>query len=216
MKTIFLAVVAIFLLYQSGCTQNNNSNTSKSNSKHIGGSCEGCEAIYESKIPFEKLKSTDTLDDFNESGPKLIVSGIVYQRDGKTPAKDVVIYMYHTDQTGRYTPGPNAAGWEKRHGNLRGWVKTGADGHYAFYTMKPASYPNTNFSAHIHATVKEPNKNEYYIDEYLFDDDPKLTEKERKMQFRGGYGILKLTKGADGVLHGTRNIVLGLNVPDYY
>jgi protocatechuate 3,4-dioxygenase, beta subunit len=216
MKPILLMAFAFFLLQYNGCTQNKKPISSKGNSKHIGGSCEGCEAIYESKIPFEKLKPTDTLPDFKDDGPKLIVSGIVYQRDGKTPAKDVVVYIYHTDQTGQYTPGPAAEGWEKRHGSLRGWVKTGADGRYTFYTLKPASYPNTNIAAHIHATVKESGKNEYYIDEYLFDDDPKLTEKERKMQFRGGYGILKLTKGDDGILRGTRNIVLGLNVPDYH
>jgi protocatechuate 3,4-dioxygenase beta subunit len=156
------------------------------------------------------------LPDFNEPGPKLIVSGVVYQRDGRTPAKDVVIYFYHTDQSGRYTPGAHATGWEKRNGRIRGWVKTGFDGRYTIYTLKPAPYPNTNIAAHIHALVKEPDKNEYYIDEFLFDDDPKLTEKERKMQYRGGYGIMKLSKSKDGVLHGTRNIVLGLNVPDYY
>ena len=101
MKTTFLAAIALMLLHQSGCTQNNkssNTNT-KASSKHIGGACEGCEAIYESKIPFDKLKPADTLADFNEPGPKMIVSGIVYQRDGKTPAKDVVIYFYHTDQS---------------------------------------------------------------------------------------------------------------------
>ncbi len=68
-----------------------------------GGSCEGCEPIFESPIPFNQLNWTDTLPDFAETGPKMVVCGIVYKADGKTPAKDVVFYIYHTDQTGKYT-----------------------------------------------------------------------------------------------------------------
>ena len=56
--------------------------------------------------------------------PKIEISGIVYQRDGKTPAKDVVIYIYHTDQAGHYTAKAGQTGRAKRHGYIRGWVKT--------------------------------------------------------------------------------------------
>src|SRR5688572_27130373 len=70
--------------------------------KAIGGPCEGCEAIYESPVPFEKLNEVDTLPIFSEQGPKLAVSGTVYKSDGKTPAPGVVLYVYQTDQTGRY------------------------------------------------------------------------------------------------------------------
>jgi protocatechuate 3,4-dioxygenase beta subunit len=216
MKIMTLAVAASLLLQLSACSQaDNKTNTKNGAQKHVGGSCEGCEAIYESPIPFEKLNATDTLPDFNEAGQKIQISGIVYKQDGKTPAKDVVIYVYHTDQTGRYTPGPNAKGWEKRNGRIRGWLKSDKNGFYSFYTLRPVPYPNAKIAAHIHMVVKEPNKNEYYLDEYLFDDDPLLTEKERNMKFRGGNGIVKFTAGKDNLMHATRNIILGLNVPDY-
>jgi protocatechuate 3,4-dioxygenase, beta subunit len=183
--------------------------------KHVGGQCEGCEAIFESPLPFEKLSPVDTLPDFNEQGPKLEISGIVYLADGKTPAKNVVIYVYHTDQKGLYLKKGNETGWGKRHGYIRGWVKTGKDGYYKFYTLKPAPYPGSNIPAHIHATIKEPDKNEYWIDEYLFDDDPLLTKEERqKQEKRGGYGIIRLASDK-GLLNGTRNIILGKNIPDY-
>jgi protocatechuate 3,4-dioxygenase beta subunit len=69
--------------------------------------------------------------------------------------------------------------------------------------------------AHIHPLIKEPNKNEYYIDEYLFNDDPSLTTAERKRQEnRGGNGIIKLGT-LNGMLVGKRDIILGLNIPDY-
>ncbi|MEJ0106972.1 MAG: hypothetical protein WDO19_32475 [Bacteroidota bacterium] len=38
------------------------------------------------------------MPDYNEQGPKLVISGVVYKADGKTAAKDVIMYIYHTDQ----------------------------------------------------------------------------------------------------------------------
>ena len=217
MKTLFLLVIIITATASCGCSQTNRekNQVKKNNSNYVGGPCEGCEAIYETPVPFEKLKAADTLPDFNEPGPKLEISGIVYQADGKTPAGNVVIYVYHTDQAGRYTPGPGAVGWEKRNGRIRGWVKTDKNGSYQFHTLKPASYPNSNIPAHIHIVVKEPDRNEYYIDEYLFEGDRFLTPSERKRQERrGGNGII-LLKEREGMLYGTRDIILGQNIPGY-
>lgn len=182
--------------------------------QRVGGGCEGCEAVFE--FGSKKLTSIDTLPDFKEVGPKLEISGTIYQADGKTPAKDVILYVYHTDQKGVYPQKGNETGWAKRHGYLRGWIKTNADGKYKFYTLRPASYPNTRAPQHIHPVIKEPNRNEYYIDEYLFADDPYLDEKERtNQQKRGGSGIIALTRRQDGTWVGKRDIVLGLNIPDY-
>jgi len=210
MKQLLFFAIAITIA-SAGCSQA----TNQKNTKHVGGNCEGCEAIYEGSVPFEKLTNSATLPDYNESGPKMEISGIVYQRDGKTPAKDVVLYVYHTDQTGHYTPAPDAKGWGKRHGRIRGWLKTDKSGFYHFYTLKPAAYPGTNIPAHIHPTIKEADKNEYYIDEYLFEGDPFLTASQRsKQELRGGSGIITLEKKGN-MFYGKRNITLGLNIPDY-
>jgi len=180
-----------------------------------GGSCEGCEAVYESPIGFDQLNEVDTLPGFNDQGPKIEISGTIWQRDGKTPAKDVVLYIYHTDQQGIYAKKGDEKDWAKRHGYIRGWVKTNADGFYKFYTLVPASYPNSNNPKHIHPTIKEPGISEYWIDEFVFDDDPLLPPAERtKANPVGGNGVLK-TKMKDGMLRATRNITLGLNVRDY-
>ena len=210
-KSLFLLL--IIALNLAGCSQS--SSIKNQTGKKVGGGCEGCEAIYESPVPFEKLNSVDTLPDFNEPGPKLEISGIVYQHDGKTPAKNVIIYVYHTDQSGNYTAKENQAGWGKRHGYIRGWMKTDKNGFYRFYTLRPAAYPGRNIPAHIHVTVKEPDKNEYWIDEYLFDEDPLLTSEERKKQEkRGGSGILK-PADVGNMQKAERNIYLGKNIPDY-
>ena len=214
MKFLIITWAAISLFTLNACSQNTSQKQNKPNVV-VGGRCEGCEAIYESPVAFEKLDETDTLPDFNDPGPKIEVSGIVYHVDGKTPAAGVVMYIYHTDQKGNYTTKGNETGWAKRHGYIRGWIKTNAQGEYRFYTLVPASYPNSNNPKHIHPTIKEPEKNEYWIDEFVFDDDPLLPEKERyRPKPVAGNGVLK-TYMKDGMLRATRNIILGLNVADY-
>jgi protocatechuate 3,4-dioxygenase, beta subunit len=219
---VLLAISAVFSL--AGCSQNNSkqaANKSKDQKEiKVGGGCEGCEAIYESPVSFDKLNSADTLPDFNEAGPKIEISGIVYKPDGKTPAPGIILYVYHTDQAGLYSkkggdPDSYREGWAQRHGYIRGWVKTNEQGQYKFYTLVPASYPNSSNPKHIHPTIKEPGKSEYWIDEFVFDDDPLLPEKERNRPNPvGGNGVLK-TFMKDGLLRATRNIILGLNVADY-
>ncbi|QJW89454.1 intradiol ring-cleavage dioxygenase [Spirosoma taeanense] len=184
--------------------------------KTVGGPCEGCEAIYESPVPFDKLDMFVKLPDANWAGQKPIgINGIVYKADGKTPAPGVVLYIYHTDQTGHYTPKADARGWGRRHGQLRGWMRTDEKGAYKFVTLRPAPYPGRTDPAHIHITVKEPGINEYYIDEYLFADDPLLTSgKRQKLENRGGSGILTL-KDVGNMFKAERHIYLGKNIPNY-
>jgi len=206
--------IAFLLLGVSACAQS----SSKANEKDrkVGGNCECCEAIYEQAPDYNLLNETDTLPGFTEAKNKMLVYGVIYKKDGTTPAPAVVLYIYHTDQTGLYTPTKDQTGCAKRHGKLRGWIRTNSKGEYRFYTLKPEAYPNAKIPAHIHPVIKEPGLSEYYIDEYLFDDDPFLTTEERnRAESRGGNGIIKLSKDADGLLLCKRDIVLGMNIPEY-
>lgn len=217
MKSSLLLTLFAVAISLNSCSQINAKKQEVNNiqAPPIGGNCEGCEAIHESPIPFEKLSAVATLPDFNETGPKIEISGIIYKADGRTPAKDVVLYVYHTDQKGKYSTNGNETGWGKRHGYIRAWIKTDQNGFYKFYTLVPASYPNSKSPKHIHPTIKETDKNEYWIDEFLFDDDPYLPKEEKnKLNPRGGSGVLK-TYVKEGMLRATRNIILGLNVPAY-
>lgn len=187
---------------------------SQTETKHIvGGPCEGCEAIYE--YGKKNLTSIDTLPKFQETEPKIKITGTVYQKDGKTPVENVILYIYHTNRQGIYETKGNEKGWAKRHGFIRGWVKTGKDGKYTFYTFRPASYPGRQLPEHIHITVKELKKNEYFIDDYVFNDDPLLTNSKRQnLKNRGGSGIATLNM-KDGILTIERDLILGLNIPNY-
>lgn len=182
-------------------------------SEIVGGPCEGCEAILE--YGSKKLIATDTLPGYIENKHKIKLTGIVLKKDGKTPVKNVIIYIYHTNRQGIYETKGNEKGWAKRHGFIRGWVKTDNQGKYTFYTFRPAAYPNGLESEHIHMTVKEPNKSEYYIDSVVFNDDPKLTNsKKQNLKNRAGSGIVDL-KIENEILTAKRNIILGLNIPNY-
>jgi protocatechuate 3,4-dioxygenase, beta subunit len=209
-KVIILSLIFSGLI-QFACSQKK-PGTQKE--RVVGGGCEGCEAVHE--YGSRMLTWMDTLPDFHEPGPKLEISGIIFKKDGKTPAKDIILYIYHTDQTGEYSTKGNETGWGKRHGYIRGWIKTGADGRYKFYTLRPAAYPGRQNPEHIHPVIKEPGIKEYWIDEYLFDDDPILSAHERNSQRgRGGKGILTTKKDHSGMQIAQRDIILGLNVPDY-
>jgi protocatechuate 3,4-dioxygenase beta subunit len=179
----------------------------------VGGGCDGCEGIYEG-MP-QRLDRQTTITAASEPGERLEMSGRIYRADGKTPAAEVILYVYHTDAAGYYSPAPGATGNARRHGHLRGWMRTGGDGEYKFTTIRPAPYPGQRIPAHIHPIVKEPDRNEYYIDEYVFDDDPLLTPQKRAgLENRGGSGIVCLTRDG-GAWAGRRDITLGLNIPDY-
>jgi len=213
---IFTLFVLAMAFTQAGCSQSGKRTRAE---LPVGGGCEGCEAIYESLVSFDKLDEVDTLPDFNEDGPRIEISGVVYKRDGKTPAPGVVLYVYHTDQQGRYSRKTDDAlgntTWGKRHGYIRGWVKTNAKGVYRFYTLVPASYPNSSNPKHIHPIVKEPGFSEYWIDEFVFEDDPLLPASERNRPAPvGGSGLLR-PKFSGGMLKARRDIILGLNVRNY-
>ena len=221
MKQLFpfykLLYLLIFIL--TGCAEKGHLNAQKATSKPtkdkiVGGRCEGCE-FYNLGMP-KKVSWQSIIPKLEEAGEKLVIEGYIYEKDGKTPAPNVLVYLYHTTNQGYYTPSPTQKDAAKRHGRLRGWVKSRADGYYVFTTIRPAPYPNNTLPAHIHPTIKEAGKTPYYIDDYVFDDDAFVTADYRKKQeLRCGSGILILTKDPQGVWHGKRNLILGLNIPNY-
>lgn len=169
--------------------------------------CEGCEAVSERAADGLDWRAVVASPD--EPGERLVATGVVYAPDGKTPQEGVVIYLHQTNAAGLYAGGTDESEWSRRHGRLRGWIRTDAEGRYRFETIKPAPYPDMTMRAHLHFTVKEPGRPPYYIDDIVFAGEYMVDAAyEKAQELRGGSGIVELEAGADGVLVARRNIVL--------
>ena len=84
--------------------------------KVVGGGCDGCELMFEGMPKELSWRTTVTGED--EAGEPLVVRGVIYRNDGKTPAPGVILYVYQTDATGHYTPSAGQV-HGKRHGRPR-------------------------------------------------------------------------------------------------
>ena len=211
-RTWNIGLIFLSLLSFTNCNaQTRNEDTPTRNNEIIGGGCDGCELMYVG-MP-KNIHSVDTSSAWNEEGQRLLVTGKVLKLDGITPAPNVIVYYWQTDNNGHYSGGK---GKTERHGHIRGWVKSDEHGDYSIYTIRPANYPNADMPAHIHLSIKEPEiDDEYYTDGLVFDDDIKLTgDKRKKFENRGGSGILRVLIDKEMQV-AEHNIILGLNIPNY-
>ena len=140
--------------------------------------------------------STVTVASEQEPGERIVVHGVVYDSDGKTPLAHASVYDYHSDSTGRYTQGTKD---DNRNPRLRGYMRTNAEGRYEYSTIKPAPYPGNGPPAHIHYHVNAPGHQERVF-EIVFEGDPKITQDIRTQTARedGGFSIRTLTRNPAG------------------
>ena len=153
-----------------------------------------------------ELMPTATIPGYTEASQKLKISGTVYKNDGKTPAGDVIIFVYQTNEDGEFEVRGNNK--YDRYIYHRTWIKTDENGKYTLYTFVPGTNYGSNEMKHIHTVIKQPNMPEYEIEGFLFEDDPYLTKYCRKrLKKAGANNILKPTK-QDDILVANRDIVL--------
>lgn len=207
MNTITSRVLAVTLFIFASTVV-----TSSAQNVLVGGPCEGCEAIFEYLSETTgPLPSSATLPGFAGASQELELRGSILMPDGQTPAENVILYIYHTNTDGEYATRGDEQGWARRHGYIRGWIKTGPDGRYTFRTHMPGSY--SSLPAHVHPLILEPNGMYYYLESWFFKGDPNYNENHEEGG-RGGNGLVALAE-ENGVLIAERDIVLGLNVPGY-
>lgn len=155
--------------------------------------------------PPRTIPSRSVVVPTSEPGERLVISGDVYQPDGVTRASDIVLFLYQTDATGRYNQPDDSL-----NPRLYGWVRSDAAGHYEIDTIRPGSYPGQSIAAHIHAHAFGAERPEWYIDEFRFAGDPFLPAAQRSLPDTLGRlsPVVKLSRGADGVWRGIRDIRL--------
>ncbi|MGE0130533.1 MAG: hypothetical protein AB7U82_20845 [Blastocatellales bacterium] len=156
------------------------------------------------QVAEKNAPSKITITTKEEPGERLIVSGVVYGADGKAPLANASVYVYHTDATGVYTPGPNN---DNRNSRLRGYMRTDARGRYEYSTIKPASYPNTRIVAHIHYVVTAPGYKERVF-EIVFEGDPFIDDRLRADAAKEGsaFSIRPLKRDQQGVWHCAQDV----------
>ncbi|HVR44813.1 MAG TPA: intradiol ring-cleavage dioxygenase [Thermoanaerobaculia bacterium] len=168
-------------------------------------SCEWCGAP---DAP-DRLSWSTTIAPPDEGGEPLVLTGVVYAADGTTPLPGVLVYAYHTNAGGIYPRRGDERGKGRRHGRLRGWIRTNEQGEYRFRTIRPGGYPGRRDPAHVHMTLTPPDGPERWIDDVVFTDDPRVTEDyRRRSRSRGGSGISTPVRDESGTWHVRRDIVL--------
>jgi protocatechuate 3,4-dioxygenase beta subunit len=165
---------------------------------------EEIQALYE--YSEADITSTADIPEFKTKEQQLKITGIIYEQDGVTPAKDVILYIYQPDENGRYDMQTEN---DKRFVHHRAWIKTDANGAYTFNTFMPGTVHRSHEFKHIHAVVKAPNQEAYQMNAMLFDNDPLLTKSCRKKLAKKGMAdsILKV-EDKEGIFISTKNIVL--------
>jgi protocatechuate 3,4-dioxygenase beta subunit len=152
------------------------------------------------------LRPVDTIPDYRSKSNKLKLTGTVYKSDGVTPASDVVLFIEQPNEDGDFEL--RQAG-DHRYVFHRSWVKTDKNGNYTIYTFVPGNDRRYNQLQQIFPIVKEPLKEAYQLETFLFDEDPLLTKRCRKIIKKNSdeTRILKLKK-EDGVFLAQRDIIL--------
>lgn len=201
-KLVYLLSVSLFL-------GNFSTLSAQESAENVPANYKKRNAIYDYTHP---LSDTDSIPDFESKENPLKITGTVFLSDGLTPAKDVILFISQPDDDGNYEVMTHL---KKRYVHHRGWVKTNADGQYTFYTFIPGADRLSRDLKAINLTIKEPNQVEYATNEFIFDNDPRLTKLCRKRLEKNGVdNILKPVKESE-MLVATKNIVLNTRPSEF-
>ena len=118
--------------------------------------------------------STGRVTPQGEPGQPLHVSGVVVGPDGAA-IKGASLYVFQTDHEGYYGVKPAS---DNRNPRLKLFLRSDAEGKWAFDTVKPGSYPNSRVPPHIHFEVAAPGRSAK-IFEIVFEGDAFVTTEMR-------------------------------------
>jgi len=170
----------------------------------------GTGPFYTANAP---MLSNIQLANANEPGDRIIVSGRVKTLDCSKVISEAIIDVWHANDAGQY----DNSGY-----NLRGKLKSNAQGFYQFETVLPGKYLNGSQyrPRHIHFKITAPNFPEvttqlYFVGDTSIANDAAASITSGKYDARDR--IIPITKNDSGVYEGTWDIIIdgnGINEND--
>jgi len=128
---------------------------------------------------FEKYKAPEDASFFisntpkSERGDRMVVRGIVTDKD-KKPVANASVYLYHTDNDGRYNNEEHRPGFGGEKPRLYAYMRTDSVGRYVYGGIRPAAYPGLTLPAHVHFVVQAEGFQPRVL-EFWFEGDPMIT-----------------------------------------
>lgn len=158
--------------------------------------------------PRGPLSSAVRLAPVNEPGEPMELV-LRFRNTSGTPLRQLLVYVYHTNAAGLYVPAAGATGCLRFHGALHAWARPDSRGVVTVRSIRPGEYPRSTEPAHVHVVVQFPERRGFYLNDTMFEGDPRLTPAVRAaQQAPGGSGIVSAVRGDDGVWRATRDVVL--------
>jgi protocatechuate 3,4-dioxygenase beta subunit len=147
----------------------------------------------------------------SSTGTPIVLKGIIFKEDGKTPIHNALVEIWHCDEHEAYD---NTSDEYK----YRGGQKTKADGKYEFASILPVPYkatPSDESSwrpAHIHMRVSVPNQQDLitqiYFKESKYVDTDKWASAPQAIN-----RILAITKNKSGESEIIFNVIMSKEIP---
>ncbi|MGE3800457.1 MAG: FlgD immunoglobulin-like domain containing protein [Candidatus Kapaibacterium sp.] len=146
-----------------------------------------------------------------EAGTRLFLNGTVYANDCLTPLPNVVLDIWHADDSGCYSRFEDCENPTQDDYKLRGIIRTGSEGTFALETVKPGHYLNgSQFRpSHIHLIVRHPEI-EDLVTQLYFEGDPYIEIDAAASRPDAAGRIIPLEQGEAG-LYGVFDIVLNVS-----
>lgn len=121
--------------------------------------------------PGRELERTAETVAISRKGDPLLVTGVVYAEDCRTPLVGATVDAWQTNADGRYGPGGSSS-TGARCCYLQGQARTDSKGRYVLQTVVPGRYPEGNPPPrHIHLAVSHP-QTQSLVTELTFAGDP--------------------------------------------
>ncbi len=131
------------------------------------------------------------------------LSGTIFKNDGKIPLPNVLIEAWQCDEHEHYDNTSDDY-------LLRGAVKTGRDGKYAFKTIVPVPYKDGDAwrPAHVHMRISSSDSQDL-ITQIYFKGDPHIEEDAAAKSPQSFHRILKISKNSSNESFVKFDVVMG-------